>query len=58
MNELPLTVLFASVLATAAPLIIATLGETITEKAGVINLSLDGSLGCGFHAEHFPPFLI
>ena len=44
MNELPLTVLFASVLATAAPLIIATLGETITEKAGVINLSLDGSL--------------
>ena len=44
MNELPLTALLASVLATAAPLIIATLGETITEKAGVINLSLDGSL--------------
>ncbi len=44
MNELPLTILLASVLATAAPLIIATLGETITEKAGVINLSLDGSL--------------
>jgi simple sugar transport system permease protein len=44
LNELPLTILLASVLATAAPLIIATLGETITEKAGVINLSLDGSL--------------
>ncbi|MCP3867586.1 MAG: ABC transporter permease [Gammaproteobacteria bacterium] len=44
MNELPLAVLLASVLATATPLIIATLGETITEKAGVINLSLDGSL--------------
>jgi len=41
---LPLTVLLASILATAAPLIIASLGETITEKAGVINLSLDGSM--------------
>jgi len=44
MNDLPLSVLLASVLATAAPLIIAALGETITEKAGVINLSLDGSM--------------
>jgi len=44
MNDLPLSILLASVLATAAPLIIAALGETITEKAGVINLSLDGSL--------------
>ena len=44
MNDLSLTILLASVLATAAPLIIAALGETITEKAGVINLSLDGSL--------------
>ncbi len=44
MNELSLTLLFAGVLATAAPLIIAALGETITEKVGVINLSLDGSL--------------
>ncbi len=44
MNDLPLLVLLASVLATAAPLIIAALGETVTEKAGVINLSLDGSL--------------
>ncbi len=44
MSDLPLTVLFASILATAAPLLIAALGETITEKAGVINLSLDGSL--------------
>lgn len=44
MGDLAATVLVASVLATAAPLIIAVLGETITEKAGVINLSLDGSL--------------
>jgi len=44
MSDLPLTILFASILATAAPLLIAALGETITEKAGVINLSLDGSL--------------
>lgn len=44
MDDVSLTILFASVLATAAPLIIATMGETITEKAGVINLSLDGTL--------------
>jgi len=34
----------ATVIAGAAPLIYATIGETITEKAGVVNLSLDGSL--------------
>lgn len=33
-----------SIIAAAAPLIIAALGETITEKAGVVNLSLEGSL--------------
>ncbi|MEX2418866.1 MAG: ABC transporter permease, partial [Acidimicrobiia bacterium] len=35
---------FATIVAAAAPLIYATMGETITEKAGVINLSLDGSI--------------
>jgi len=34
----------ASVLAGAAPLIFAALGETISERAGVINLSLDGTM--------------
>ena len=34
----------ASVLAAAAPVIFATLGETITERAGVINLSVNGSI--------------
>ena len=33
-----------SIVAAAAPLIIVALGETITEKSGVINLSLEGSL--------------
>ncbi|UCD78647.1 MAG: ABC transporter permease [Desulfobacterales bacterium] len=44
MTELNLTILFASVVAGAAPIVLATLGETITEKAGLINLSLDGSI--------------
>ena len=33
-----------SIIAAAAPLIFATMGETISEKAGVINLSMEGSL--------------
>lgn len=34
----------AAVLASAAPLIFATMGEAISERAGVINLSLDGTM--------------
>ncbi|MEN8198603.1 MAG: ABC transporter permease [Thermodesulfobacteriota bacterium] len=41
-GDLTLPVLLASVLAASAPLIIIALGETLTEKSGVINLSLDG----------------
>src|SRR5438105_14769080 len=36
--------LLASILADSAPLVFAVTGETISEKAGVINLSLDGSM--------------
>lgn len=43
MNEQLLNTL-SSVVANATPLVIASIGETITERAGVINLSLDGSL--------------
>jgi simple sugar transport system permease protein len=34
----------AGIIAAATPLIYATIGETISEKAGVVNLSLDGSI--------------
>jgi len=37
-------VLIASILSASPPILFAVLGETITEKAGVINLSLDGSM--------------
>jgi len=39
-----LSILIGSILAASPPILFAVLGETITEKAGVINLSLDGSL--------------
>lgn len=39
-----LTILLAGVVAAAAPIVLAAVGETITEKAGLINLSLDGSI--------------
>lgn len=44
MTELDLTILLAGVVAGAAPIVLAALGETLTEKAGLINLSLDGSI--------------
>ncbi len=44
MSEIDVTVLIASVISAAAPILLATLGETITEKAGIINLSLDGTI--------------
>jgi len=34
----------SSIVAASTPLILASIGETISEKGGVINLSLDGSL--------------
>jgi general nucleoside transport system permease protein len=34
----------ATILASAAPLIFAALGETLSERAGVVNLSLDGTM--------------
>lgn len=33
-----------SIVANATPLVIASIGETVTERAGVVNLSLDGSI--------------
>jgi ribose/xylose/arabinose/galactoside ABC-type transport system permease subunit len=39
-----IVVFLAAVLAASPPIIFAVMGETITEKAGVINLSLDGSI--------------
>lgn len=43
MNESLINIL-NSIVANATPLVIAGIGETITERAGVVNLSLDGSL--------------
>jgi len=34
----------ATVLAASTPLVFAGIGETLTEKAGIVNLSLDGSI--------------
>jgi ABC-type uncharacterized transport system permease subunit len=42
MDWLALTL--AAILSAGTPLVLATLGETLTERAGVINLSLDGSI--------------
>jgi general nucleoside transport system permease protein len=43
MNEELINIL-GSVVSNATPLVIASIGETITERAGVVNLSLDGSI--------------
>ena len=36
--------IIASILLQSSPLIIAVIGETFTERVGVVNLSLDGSM--------------
>jgi simple sugar transport system permease protein len=44
MNGFEATLLLATVVAGASPIVLAALGETLTEKAGIINLSLDGAI--------------
>jgi simple sugar transport system permease protein len=44
MSDLSIEILLASVLAGAAPMVLAAMGETLTERVGVINLSLDGAI--------------
>ncbi len=44
MNNTELIIIFSSIILQASPLIIAVCGETITERSGVINLSLDGTM--------------
>jgi simple sugar transport system permease protein len=42
--DLDLTIILAGVIAGSAPIVLAAIGETITERSGLINLSLDGSI--------------
>src|SRR3970040_246848 len=44
MNDSEIARILASMILQATPLMIAVTGETITERAGVVNLSLDGSM--------------
>ncbi len=44
MNELEWVRVLASIVLQATPLMIAVCGETITERAGIVNLSLDGTM--------------
>jgi simple sugar transport system permease protein len=44
MNDTLLVRILASIALQAAPLMIAVTGETLTERAGVVNLSLDGKM--------------
>ena len=44
MSDVNVAIMLASIVAGEAPIILAAVGETITERAGVINLSLDGSI--------------
>jgi simple sugar transport system permease protein len=44
MNDSQLIAVLASIVLQASPLIIAVCGEIMTERSGVVNLSLDGSM--------------
>lgn len=45
--SMEITVILAGVIAGGAPILLATLGETLSEKGGIINLSLDGTILMG-----------
>jgi len=47
MDAAQLIPIFATAIATSTPLVFATLGETIAERAGVINLSAEGTILLG-----------
>jgi simple sugar transport system permease protein len=47
MNDTQIVRLLASIVAQSAPLMLAVTGETLGERVGVINLSLDGSMLIG-----------
>lgn len=47
MNAAQLIPIFATAIATSTPLVFACLGETISERAGVINLSAEGTILMG-----------
>lgn len=44
MNDSEFIAILSSIILQSSPLIIAVCGETITERAGIVNLSLDGSM--------------
>ncbi|HEY5573691.1 MAG TPA: ABC transporter permease [Anaerolineales bacterium] len=44
MNDSEIVRILASMILQATPLMIAVTGETITERSGIVNLSLDGSM--------------
>ncbi len=44
MDGLTVTILLSAVIFSAAPVVLAVIGETLSERSGVINLSLDGAI--------------
>ena len=44
MDSTTLIIGLASVLSAAAPVVLAVMGETLSERAGVINLSMNGTI--------------
>lgn len=62
MDNTQLILVLSSILLQASPLIIAVCGETLTERAGIVNLSLDGTMllaaMTGFVAAHLSDNLL
>ena len=56
MNEPEFVRILASVVLASAPIIIAVVGETITERSGIVNLSLDETIVLNQTKIHIIPF--
>ncbi len=55
MNSAFVTAMLAAAMIAAVPLVLAALGEAVGEKAGLLNLGIEGMMLCGASSRSWLP---